>query len=84
MAFDTWDISADDICDKMDHYKFKVTGKFRYKGKQSGIGRRKGYIKFQAFCWRFLTFLLQVDHPQANGDIPIEGIPSAIEQKNPR
>lgn len=27
--------------------------------------------------WKVLTFLSEVDHPQENGDIPTEGIPSA-------
>lgn len=30
----------------------------------------------------FLTFPPEVDHPQENGDIPTEGIPSAKKAKN--
>jgi len=33
-------------------------------------------VKQQSF-WRLLTFFSLVDQPHENGDIPIEGIPSA-------
>lgn len=41
----------------------------------------KNPIIYSMFFWKLLTFLLQVVHPEANGDIPIDGIPSVSKQK---